>query len=299
MKRLLVPLLAVLAVLPASAGAAASVTVVDDAGRAVTLAQPARRVVSLAPHVTELLYAAGGGARLVGAVSYSDYPEAARKLPQVGSYNKLDFERVLALKPDLLVVWHSGNPVRQVEQLERLGIPVFHSEPGRLDQIGDSLLRLGRLLGTEPAAQAAAQDYRSRIAALKARYAARPPVTVFYQVWPKPLYTLNDDHIAGDMLRLCGGRNLFGALKTIAPEVGVEAVIEGDPEVILVGGRGNPSDPGGKMWQSFKGMTAVRRGNIFTIDGDLTNRAGPRTADGAAQLCAMLEQARGRRSSIP
>ena len=286
-----------LAVLPAVAGA--SVTVVDDVGRTVTLAQPARRVVSLAPHVTELLYAAGGGARLVGAVNYSDYPAAAKQLPQVGSYNKLDFERVLALKPDLLVVWHSGNPVRQVEQLERLGIPVFHSEPGRLDQIGDSLLRLGRLLGTEPAAQAAAQDYRARIAALKARYAARPPVTVFYQVWPKPLYTLNDDHIAGDMLRLCGGRNLFGALKTIAPEVGVEAVIEADPEVILVGGRDNPSDPGGKMWQSFKGMTAVRRGNIFTIDGDLTNRAGPRTADGAAQLCAMLEAARGRRSSIP
>lgn len=295
MTRALALLLAVLAALPASA----SVTVVDDVGRTVTLAQPARRVVSLAPHVTELLYAAGGGARLVGAVNYSDYPEAAKTLPQVGSYNKLDFERVLALKPDLLVVWHSGNPVRQVEQLERLGIPVFHSEPGRLDQIGDSLLRLGQLLGTEPAAQAAAQDYRSRIAALRARYAGRPPVTVFYQVWPKPLYTLNDDHIASDMVRLCGGRNLFGALKTIAPEVGVEAVIEADPEVILVGGRDNPSDPGGKMWQSFKGMTAVRRGNIFTIDGDLTNRAGPRTADGAAQLCAMLEQARGRRSSLP
>lgn len=294
MQRLLVLLLALL---PAVAGAA--VTVVDDVGRSVTLAQPARRVVALAPHVTELLFAAGGGARVVGAVNYSDHPAAAKRLPQVGSYNKLDFERVLALKPDLLVVWHSGNPARQVEQLERLGIPVFHSEPGRLEQIGDSLLRLGRLLGTEPAAQAAARDYQSRIAALRTRYAGRPPVTVFYQVWPKPLYTLNDDHIAGDMLRLCGGRNLFGALKTIAPEVGVEAVIEADPEVILVGGRDNPGDPGGKMWQAFKGMTAVRRGNIFTIDGDLTNRAGPRTADGAAQLCAMLEQARERRAMTP
>lgn len=293
MKRLRVGFLAMLAMLPVMAGA--SVTVVDDVGRTVTLAQPARRVVSLAPHVTELLFAAGGGARVVGAVNYSDHPAAAKKLPQVGSYNKLDFERVLALKPDLIVVWHSGNPTRQVEQLERLGIPVFHSEPGRLDQIGDSLLRLGRLLGTEPAAQAAAREHGDRIAALKARYAGRPPVTVFYQVWPRPLYTLNDDHIASDMVRLCGGRNLFGALKTIAPEVGVEAVIEADPEVILVGGRDKPDDPGGKMWQAFKGMTAVRRNNIFTIDGDLTNRAGPRTAEGAAQLCAMLEEARGRR----
>lgn len=293
MKRLRVGFQAVLAMLPAIAGA--GVTVVDDVGRTVTLAQPARRVVSLAPHVTELLFAAGGGARVVGAVNYSDYPEAAKKLPQVGSYNKLDFERVLALKPDLIVVWHSGNPTRQVEQLERLGIPVYHSEPGRLAQIGDSLLRLGRLLGTDAAAGAAARGYGERIAALKARYAGRPPVTVFYQVWPQPLFTLNDDHIASDMVRLCGGRNLFGALKTIAPEVGVEAVIEADPEVILVGGRDKPDDPGGKMWQAFKGMTAVRRNNIFTIDGDLTNRAGPRTAEGAAQLCAMLEEARGRR----
>lgn len=286
-------LVAVLAVFFTDASAA--ISVVDDAGRTVTLARPAQRVIALAPHVTELLYAAGGGARLVGAVNYSDYPEAAKKLPQVGSYNKIDFERVLALKPDLVVVWHSGNPVRQVEQLERLGIPVYHSEPNRLEQVGGNLLRLGRLLGTEPAARQAAQDHDGRIAALRTRYAGRPPVTVFYQVWDRPLYTLNDDHIASDMVRLCGGRNLFGALKTIAPEVGVEAVIEADPEVILVGRRDDPTDPGGKMWQAFKGMTAVKRDNLFLIDGDLTNRAGPRTAEGAEQLCAMLEKARGRR----
>lgn len=278
-----------------SSTAPAAISVVDDAGHTVTLARPAQRVISLAPHVTELLYAAGGGARLVGAVNYSDHPAAAARLPQVGSYNKIDFERVLALKPDLIVLWHSGNPVRQVDQLARLGIPLYRSEPNRLAQVGDNLLRLGRLLGTESAARQAARDYQARIAALRARYAGRPPVTVFYQVWDKPLYTLNDEHIASDMVRLCGGRNLFGALKTIAPEVGVEAVIEADPEVILVGKRDDPKDPGGKMWHAFKGMTAVRRNNLFAIDGDLTNRAGPRTAEGAEQLCAMLERARGKR----
>jgi len=290
-------LAAVLAVVFATGSGKAStaISVVDDASRTVTLARPAQRVISLAPHVTELLFAAGGAARLVGAVNYSDYPAAAARLPQVGSYNKIDFERVLALKPDLIVVWHSGNPVRQVEQLARLGIPVYHSEPNRLEQVGANLLRLGQLLGTEPAARQAAQDYQRRIAALRARYAGRPPVTVFYQVWDRPLYTLNDDHIASDMMRLCGGRNLFGALTTIAPEVGVEAVIEADPEVILVGKRDDPKDPGGRMWQAYKGMTAVKRSNLFAIDGDLTNRAGPRTAEGAEQLCAMLEQARGRR----
>jgi len=273
----------------------AAITVVDDAGRTVTLARPAQRVISMAPHVTELLFAAGGGARMVGAVDYSDYPEAAKKLPQVGSFNKIDVERVLALKPDLLVVWQSGNPTRQVEQLARLGIPVYYSEPSRLEQVGDSLLRLGRLLGTEPVARRAAHDYGARIAALRTRYAGRPQVGVFYQVWDRPLYTLNDDHVASDILRLCGGRNLFGTLKTIAPEVGIEAVIEADPEVILVGKRDDPKDRGWKIWQPYKGMTAVRRGNLFEIDGDLTSRAGPRTADGAARICALLEEARGRR----
>jgi len=229
-----------------SVNAFAAIAVVDDAGRTVTLARPAQRVISMAPHVTELLFAAGGGARMVGAVDYSDYPEAAKKLPQVGSFNKIDVERVLALKPDLLVVWQSGNPTRQVEQLARLGIPVYYSEPSRLEQVGDSLLRLGRLLGTEPVARRAAHDYGARIAALRTRYAGRPQVGVFYQVWDRPLYTLNDDHVASDILRLCGGRNLFGALKTIAPEVGIEAVIEADPEVILVGKRDDPKDLAGR-----------------------------------------------------
>jgi iron complex transport system substrate-binding protein len=278
-----------------SVNAFATIAVVDDAGRTVTLARPAQRVISLAPHVTELLFAAGGGARVVGAVDYSDYPEAAKKLPQVGSYDRIDVESLLALKPDLLVVWHSGNPTRQVEQLSRLGIPVYHSEPSRLEQVGDSLLRLGRLLGTEPVAREAARDYGARIAALRTRYAGRPQVGVFYQVWDRPLYTLNDDHIASDIMRLCGGRNLFGAQKTIAPEVGVEAVIEADPEVILAGKRDDPGNPGWKIWQPYKGMTAVKRGNLFDIDGDLTSRAGPRTAEGAARVCAMLEEARGRR----
>lgn len=294
MQRLIAAALAA-SLLAVSAGALAAISVVDDAGRTVTLARPAQRVIALAPHVTELLYAAGGGARLVGAVNYSDYPAAARRLPQVGSYDKIDVERLLALKPDLIVVWHSGNPVRQIAQLERLGIPVFHSEPRRLEQVGANLLRLGQLLGTEPVARRAAHDFQSRIDALRTRYAGRPPVTVFYQVWDRPLYTLNDEHIASDMVRLCGGRNLFGAVKTIAPEVGVEAVIEADPEVILVGKRDDPKDPGGKMWLAYKGMTAVKRHNLFAIDGDLSNRAGPRMADGAAQLCALLEQARGRR----
>lgn len=285
-----------LALLAFAAGTAqAAITVVDDAGRTLTLAKPAERVISMAPHVTELLFAAGGGARVVGAMNHSDYPEAARRLPLIGSNSQIDIERVLALKPDLLVVWHSGNTARQIAQLESLGVPVFHSEPKRLEHVATSIERLGALLGSGTAAQAAASSYRATLKGLERRYARRSPVTVFYQVWDRPLYTLNDAQIASDIIRLCGGRNIFGALKVVAPEVGIEAVVERDPEVILAGKRHDPTSPGLGLWQPYKGMTAVKRNNLFTIDGDLLSRPGPRTAEGAARLCELFDTARKRR----
>src|SRR5476649_531101 len=173
----------------------AAITVRDDAGNSITLARPAQRVIAMAPHITELLYAAGGGDRVVGVMNYSDYPEAAKRLPLVGSNQQIDMERVLSLKPDLLVVWKSGNTSRQLEQLKSLGIPIFYSEPQKLDEVATSLTRLGQLLGTDAAAQAAAREYRQKIAALTATYAERPPVRVFYQIWERPLFTLNGDHI--------------------------------------------------------------------------------------------------------
>jgi iron complex transport system substrate-binding protein len=278
-----------------AAGAQAAVTVVDDAGRSVTLARSAQRVISMSPHVTELLFAAGGGARVVGAMNFSDYPAAARKIPLIGSNSQIDIERVVALRPDLLVVWQSGNTARQLEQIERLGIPVFRSEPRRLDQVADSILRLGQLLGTDAHARPAAAGLRQRIASLAARYSKRPPVTVFYQVWDRPLYTLNGSQIASDAIALCGGRNIFAKLATIAPEVSVEAVLQQDPEAIVTGPSFGPDDRGITIWKPFPAMTAVRRGNLFTLSGELLTRPGPRIVDGATELCQMLEQARQRR----
>ncbi|WP_036213545.1 cobalamin-binding protein [Massilia alkalitolerans] len=276
-------------------GAQAAVSVVDDAGRRVTVQQPARRVISMAPHATELLFAAGGGARVVGAMNYSDYPEAAKKIPLVGSNSVIDMERVLALKPELIVVWHSGNTARQIAQLESLGVPVFHSEPRTLGQVAGNIERLGRLLGTDAAATSAAGALRARLAGLEARYARRPPVTVFYQIWDQPLYTLNDAQIASDAIRVCGGRNVFGALKAVAPEVGIEAVLQADPEAIMAGKRHDPANPGLKLWEPYKSMTAVKRGNLLTVDGELLTRPGPRVVDGAARLCEALEAVRQRR----
>jgi iron complex transport system substrate-binding protein len=286
-------LLAALLLWPAL-GQGAAVGARDDAGNSVALAQPARRVVSLAPHVTELLFAAGGGERVVGVMNYSDYPEAARRLPLIGSNDQIDIERVLALKPDLLVVWQSGNTARQLEQLRALGIPIFYSEPRALDDVAASLTRFGRLLGTDQAAQAAAQAYRARVAALTARYAQRAPVRVFYQIWDKPLFTLNGEHIVSDALRVCGGQNVFAEMKVVAPSVGIEAVLQRDPEAI-VGDERQGRGAGVNLWRPYKGLLAVRRDNLFTLDGERLTRATPRMLDSVQTLCDKLELARRRR----
>ncbi|EDZ98265.1 periplasmic binding protein [Burkholderia sp. H160] len=279
--------------------ALAAITVTDDSGATVTLAAPAQRVISLAPHVTELLYAAGGGPKIVGAVSYSDYPPEAKQLPRVGDNKSLDLERIVALKPDLIVVWRHGNAQRQLERLRELHVPLFFSEPRHLDDIAESLTRLGRLLGTSSSADAAAAAFRDDIARLRTRYANRPSVSVFYQVWDRPLMTLNGEHMISDVIALCGGRNVFAGLQPLVPTVSTEAVLAANPEAIVTAAPGatrpDTTLPQLDTWRAWPGLAAVANDNLFAIDGDLINRPAPRIAQGARQLCEDLELARSRR----
>ena len=273
--------------------AAAAISVQDDAQHKLTLAAPAQRIVSLAPHTTELLFAAGAGARIVGVSEFSDYPAAARGLPQIGSSAALDLERIIALKPDLVVTWSSGNLAPQVAKLRQLGLAVFDSEPRDFETVATSLERLGQLAGTAAVGQMAADQFRSRLKSLSASYAQRPPVTVFYQVWRDPLMTLNDAHMVSAAMRLCGGKNIFGKLIPLVPTVSVEAVLQADPEVILAGG--SADDPRFD-WRRFAKLTAVARGNLFSLNSDWMTRAGPRVLDGADAMCQKLELARSKRS---
>jgi iron complex transport system substrate-binding protein len=277
----------------------ATVSATDDTGATVSLAAPAQRVISLAPHVTELIYAAGGGSKLVGTVSYSDYPPAAQKVPRVGDNKALDLERIVALKPDLIVVWRHGNAQAQLERLRELHIPLFFSEPHQLDDVAVTLTRLGSLLGTSGTADAAASAYRADIERLRTRYANRPPVSVFYEVWDQPLMTLNGTHMISDVITLCGGRNVFAQLAPLVPTVSTEAVIAANPEAIVTASAGatKPDAPLAKLdsWHTWPSLTAVARNNLFAIDGDLIDRPAPRIAQGAEQLCEDLEVARSRR----
>ena len=273
-------------------GSYAGPRVQDDAGNTVTLERPARRIISLAPHVTELLYAAGAGDRVVGAVSYSDYPQAAKTLPRVGAYNAFDLEAILALKPDLVVAWQSANPAAALDKLRALSIPVFYSEPRRLEDVASSLERLGRLAATGDVANAASAAFRERLARLRAKYGGGRPVSVFYQVWHQPLMTINGEHLISQVITLCGGRNVFAGLPTLAPKISLEAVLQQDPEVIVAGNSARVH-PGWKAeWQRWPGLRAVKNGHLFQIDPDIIQRHTPRILQGAELLCDQLRQVR-------
>jgi iron complex transport system substrate-binding protein len=271
------------------------VAVTDDLGERVALAAPARRIVSLAPHVTELLFAAGAGAQVVGTVDYSDYPPEARAIRRVGGYSALDFEAILALKPDLLVGWASGNGPDALQRLRQLGIPVFASQPGALPELGATIEKLGALAGTPVAADRAAAEFRARLGALRARYAGRDEVSVFYAIWNRPPITVSDAHLISDVIRLCGGRNVFGRLRALAPTVNEEDVVRADPEAIVASGVGDEPPEWLDDWKRWPRLTAVARGNLYVVPPQLIQRATPRVLDGAERLCAALDDARRKR----
>ena len=265
---------------------------VDILGDEIQLARPAQRIISLAPHITELLFAAGVGARIVGADAWSDYPPDARDIARIGDSSRIDLERVLALKPDLVVAWDSGNPRSDIAQLRRLGVPVFISEPRHLQDIADDLRKLGHLAGADASAEAAARAFEARVDALRAKYAEQPPLRVFYQISAQPLMTVNDAHLISALLTLCGGRNIFAALTPLAPAVSTEAVLGADPDVIIAGTWPGEPDTAFETWKRWPRMSAVRRGRLYTVPADEMHRAAPRLLDGAQKVCTLLQQAR-------
>lgn len=277
------------------ASAQAELVFKDDTGREVRLKGPAKRIVTLAPHATEMLYAAGAGDRLVGTVEYSDFPPAAKKVPRVGSYDRFDLEAISALKPDLIIAWESGNPAAPVEKLKALGLTVYVSQPNRMEDVAGQLERLGQLAGTEATANAAAAQFRQRLETLRRNNAGKPKVRVFYQIWIAPLMTVGGPQIITSAIQLCGGENVFGHLTQMAPTVSVEGVLAADPEAIVATGMGDARPEWLNDWNKWSRMTAVKRGNLFHIHPDLMQRHTPRILDGAEQLCADLDVARSRR----
>jgi iron complex transport system substrate-binding protein len=277
--RRIVVCLCLLWMLPAQA---AVIRLVDDAGQILEFDRPPQRIISLTPHLTELLFAVGAGAQLAGVDSASDFPSAARALPRVGDYSRINFERVLALKPDLVIVWLGGNRAVDIHGLKRMGLPVLHTQANRLDDVARLLRLLGQASGHASAGEAAARDYSTRLAALQPGRGRNPPVSVFYQVWDRPLMTVGGAHWISDALSLCGARNVFADLRAAAPVVSREAVLLRSPEV-LVSGSDAPRMQ--RQWQRFASLPAVKNRAFVKVDADLLHRPTPRLVAGVAELC--------------
>ncbi|MCU0773243.1 MAG: helical backbone metal receptor [Ideonella sp.] len=287
----------------ARAGESPGVEIVDDGGRTVRLDRPARRLISLAPNLTELVHAVGAGDRLVGIDAASNHPPSVLAVPRVGDHARVDVERLLALKPDLVLAWHRASPGRDLVQVASLGIPVAAFEPRVIDDVPRIAGRLSTLLGTPAAAEPLARRWREQHVRLREAHAGQPPVRVFYQVWPQPLLTIGASHLIAQGIELCGGRPLFPALAGQAPPVSVEAVAAARPEVIVTAadGAGGPPrrDPDRAefaVWRRLASLPAVRDGLLFVLDGDLISRPGPRWLDGVAELGEVIATARRERT---
>lgn len=273
----------------------AEITSTDDRGRTVTLPAPAQRIVALAPSITELAYAAGAGGKLVGVARYSDYPAAAKDIPQVGDASRIDLERVLSLQPDLVIGWKSGNQVADVERLEKLGFKVYIVEPATLAAIPQLLRAVGSLAGTGVIAGNAADEFERSVTALREHYGARPIVRVFYEIWHSPLMTVNGRHMINDVIRLCGGSNVFAGIATLTPVVSLEGVIALQPEVVLGGSSATSPDEFAAQWRRYEGFVKLRNVKAMFVDPDHIQRQTPRILEGAQTVCEHLEKIRASR----
>ena len=266
--------------------------VVDDAGNHISLSQPAKRIISLAPHATELLFAAGAGEFIVGTVEHSDYPLAAKKIPRIGSHNTFDLERIVALKPDLIVIWQSGTAKAPVEKLRALGLPVFASEPQTLPDIAHNLRQLGELSGTQDIANKASEDFLEQLTQLQSRFASNETISVFYQIWHQPMMTVNGVHMISQVIELCGGKNVFAGLSALAPKISLEAVLAKNPQVIVGGSVAEANPNWKKGWSNWPQVQAVKNQHIFYVAPDFLQRQTPRILKGAEVLCEKLESVR-------
>lgn len=270
----------------------AEIAVTDDRLATIRLQTPAMRIVSLAPHITELLFAAGAGNQVIGVVSHSDFPPAALAIPQLGSYKSINYEALLGLQPDLVVAWHSGNGAEIIARLRELGLTVYVNEPRTLPHVARALRDLGQLTGNAEIASGAADRFEARLNALEVRYQQRRLVSVFYQVWDQPLTTLNGKHLISDVIRLCGGHNVFNDALVLAPQISVESVIRANPQVIVASGMGESRPEWLDMWEDWPSIDAVRDRQLYFVPPDLLQRHTPRVLDGAELLCRHLDKTR-------
>jgi vitamin B12 transport system substrate-binding protein len=252
------------------------------------------RVVALAPHLVEMLYAIGAEDTILATTEYSDYPEAAKNIPRVGGYHGVQIERIIEMEPDLVLVWKTGNKQQDIDMLEKLGLPIFYSKPSTIDDIPAEILAIGKLLDRNTQALKVANDFRRQAALIKQKYLSKKTVHVFYQLWFEPMRTVGPGSWMQQIIEVCGAKNVFDNAIAPYPLISLESVIEKKPEVFII-----PTHHGKQAqnateayWQKWKEIPAVSKQHIFQIDGDVLHRYSPRMIEGMQIMCEKIDLAR-------
>ncbi len=270
----------------------AEIRVIDDNSQEVVLARPAKRIISLAPNITEVLFHIGAGDQIVGADEYSNYPEAAKQIQRVNNHAAANYELILSLKPDLVIAWQSGNGDKIIDPLRRLGIPLFVVETRKIDRIPNLFRRFGQLSGHIDLSEKRIKEFTQRLEILRLAHKDKSVVRTFYQIWNEPLITLNGKHMVSDVIKLCGGVNIFADAVPLVPYVNIESVVAADPQMIVAGGSQEEQPNWFKSWQQWGGVTAVQNKQIYLIPADLMQRHSVRILEGAELMCSYLDRAR-------
>ncbi len=268
------------------------IIVVDDAGKTHRFQQPVKRIVSLMPHATELLFEVGAGDQVVGAVKYSDYPEAAKAIPRVGGYSALNIEAIVALQPDLLIAWPEGNRTRELERLKALGLPILVSDPREFTDIANALKVYGAITGKNDQAKKAISEFNKKYNFLRETYHEQSRVSVFYQVWNSPLMTQNGNTFISRAIELCGGTNIYAELPMPNPQVSIESILIKNPQVIVASGMGQARPEWLDDWRQYKSLQAVEKNHLYHILPELFQRPTSRFLIGTEQLCEAMAKAR-------
>lgn len=257
-----------------------------------TQTAPVQRIISLAPHITEMLYSAGAGSKIVGVVAYSDFPKAALNLPVIGSYNAINLERIIELNPDLILGWQSGNRLQDIQRLKELGFKVLQSDVTKLDDIPNEIERLGKLAGTQLHATAIANRLRLKLSEIRQHYQPLEPISSFYQIWNQPIITMNGTQFISQALNVCGATNVYSDLKPLSAEVSLESVLHRNPQVFLLGGQHAFQKGWLKSWQNYPSLQAVKQKQLYLLNNNLYQRPTARLINALPELCQKIETAR-------
>jgi iron complex transport system substrate-binding protein len=287
----ILPALVLFCGLGAAQVSSAAITLLQANGDTLSLDKPAESIVTLAPNLAELVFAAGAGERLKAVVEYSNFPDGVAQIPRVGDAFRIDLEQIVELNPDLVIAWKSGNPQTALQKLQQLGITVWQIEITRPEEIAETVESISRAAGTESTGEPVALQLRTSLADLQQEHAGKNPIDYFYQISPRPLYTINSQHIISRSLAICGGRNVFSNLPALAPRISRESVIMANPQV-MIAPETSGEPPALLTWRDWPQLQAVQNGALLYLPADEINQATPRLLNSIGLACKLMDEVR-------